>query len=421
MKKYLILAAAVTMFAACTNDTAPGQDGPQNERIPLTIGVSNANISATTRSAYTNIQRDTLNSNTAIGLFIIGQGTTANTHNVTAIAATPQSYEVINYKLGTPSYFVDTDKYGRLTSTTEADGSTAATLYYPDNKSEQIGLFAYAPHTTLTATDAVTHTTSFASAPAAGTDLNTSLLTVQPLLDQTKDIDYVLSDVLWGTQGYSSTTSTYDITAANYLLAKAGTAKDGFYTGTVGTKGEVILPMKHALAKVTVNLIPGGMDISKLKGATVKVYVDHVSGTMNLATGAVTAATPALASAQAVTLTSCLGQVNDVNTAEIASGTDGHPSSISYNSSSYAAYSASAVIIPQKVYDGAASEAAFIEITLSGNTASYVWKAKNIDMTTASREYIFNIMVTASGLNVVTTVANWTSGGAATEGGAVLQ
>ena len=419
MKKYFILAAVAATFAACSFDKDMGESSSQiaqGERIPLGIGVSGSEGTATTRAVYSNIQTDSLNKNTALGLFIIGQGKTPGANNTSAIATTPESYEVINYKLGvnTTGYFIDTDQYSTFSSVTQSDGSTVAALYYPDDKAVQLGLFAYAPHITLACSDGSTHTTSFASAPAASTDLNAGILTVTPYTDQTTELDYVMSDVLWGKQGYGE---TYDITATNYLAAKNGTAKAGFYTGSVtAQRGKIILPMKHALTKVIVNLIPSGMDISKLQGATVKIKVDYPSGTMNLATGAITLGTK---SNTDVTLTSHLGLVTPSGT-EITSGEDGHPTDISYSSTTYTGYSCSAVILPQTVYSGEANDQTFIELTLIDGSTKYAYLSKDITLNQPGKKYIYNIQVTASGLNVVTTVADWTSAGSAIEDDATL-
>ncbi len=418
MKQLFTLAAAATILAACSINGGLDQTPPTStERIPLSIGAISPEKTASTRGVLTNVQTDTLNQYTALGLFIVGQGTTSGTNNTAAIPASPQSYEIINYKLGGTTYFTDGDKYGYFTSVTESDGSTTASLYYPDNKSAQIGLFAYAPHTTLTATDATTHTTSFAPAPAASTNLNTSLLTVTPLLNQTANKDYVLSDVLWGVQGYG--TENNDITAANYLLAKDGTPKAGFYSGSVAAnRGQIVVPMKHALSKVVVNLIVSGMELSKLQGATVKIYVDYKTGTMNLATGTVTAGSKET-NPVAVTLTNHLG-LDKAGGTEITAGNDGHPNNISYASGTYAGYSASAVIIPQTVHASATDKKAFIEITLADGSTKYVYAGKDINLATAGQKYTYNIMVTASGLVVSTTVTNWTAA-ADIEGPANLQ
>lgn len=408
MKKYFILAAAAAMFAACSNNEDLAQGETPTERIPLTIGaafeINNSDVTSTMRGVYTKLQKDSISLSNTVGLFIVKQGKTSGTNTATVLGS--ESYEVKNQKLTAPTtagtYFTDTEIYGNLSS-----GST--TLYYPDDKAMQIGLFAYAPHTTDPA-----GTTSFTTTPVSGTNLNTNLLTVTPATNQTANDKYIASDILWGTQGYNTT--TYDITAQNYLDVKSGTAKDGF-SSDANAKGYIKLPMKHALTKVTVNLYTSGMDLSKLQGATVKMYVDYPTGTMNLATGAITLGTKSPQTA--VTLTSHLGMTMGTGGTAITSG-DGF-NTITISAQSHDCYQASAVILPQEVLDGESEEKKFIEITLADGSTVYTYKAKDVNMTTAAAEYTYNIKVSASGLQVTASVTDWTSGGTATEGDATLQ
>lgn len=415
MKKYFILAAAAAIFAACTSNDDAAQSA--SERIQLKLGTTSSFTTslAGTRSVYVNTQRDSINQTNSIGIFIVNQGTTTGTNTTTTIGSANNETTAINAKMtvaldgsSAPIYFDDTEKFGVLASTTN--------LYYPDNQDMQFGIFAYAPHTDASTTD-------FSSAPTSGTNLNADLLTVTPATDQTSMANYIASDVLWGKVGYGATAADDEMTAKIYKEVVAGTnTTNNCFSGVTGHKGTVKVPMQHTLAKVTINLIPNGMAISQLKDADVQINVDYLDGTMNLTTGAVTKGTKS-ATSQLVTLTNHLG-LYSAGGSEITIGDDGHPNTLTYtgdaNSGSLEGYSASAVIIPQKVYEGSASDEVFIKITLSNGTV-YAYKGKDIDMTTAGKEYIYNIKVSATGLVLATSVKDWTLPGSSIDQEAVLQ
>ena len=66
------------------------------------------------------------------------------------------------------------------------------------------------------------------------------------------------------------------------------------------------------------------------------------------------------------------------------------------------------------------SDTEFIKITLSDGSTVYGFASHDIDMSTAGKEYTFNIMVTATGLGVAATVQDWGST-TSISGSAVLQ
>lgn len=428
MKKYLILAAAAALFAACSNDGDLG-DSPQvpEAPIPLTIGTSFGfdNQISNTRGVYTKLQGDSISLSNTVGLFIVSQGKTPGTNATTVLGK--EDYEVNNVKMTAPAAASDyyseminskSGKYGVL--------SAASTLYYPSDKNEQIALFAYAPHS-----DAATvtlGTINNATTSAAGTDLNANLLTITPNTDQSTNAKYVESDLLWGTQGFGNA-SGQEVTAFMYkevIKSLSPNTTNLSFSRDATNIGKIVLPMQHVLSKVTINLFPSGMPLAKLQGAKVQIYVDYLDGTMNLTTGAVTKGTKS-SSAQLVTLTDHLGLTKKTSGTEITKGNDGHPSNITYSgtlptgltSGSIEGYSASAVIIPQEVYDGL-SDTEFIKITLSDGSTVYGFASHDIDMSTAGKEYTFNIMVTATGLGVAATVQDWGST-TSISGSAVLQ
>ncbi len=386
MKKYLFLAAAALSFAACSNDSVLNYgEATQNSegQIPLNFGiVSNSNENSTiTRSNYITTGNTALQTNVGLYVYITGKTAVYNTYGFANIQGTIGTLTSTTFQLSSTSYTKDCTPV-----------SAASTISFPDNKATAVDIYAYAPFHALT--------TSSGDAPA---DLSgTPTITITTTADQSSS--YANDDYLWG-----SITDGSSITATNYLAAKTSSSaasKDYF-----STTGQVVVPMDHKLSKICVNLIPSGMDISKLQGATVKIYPDYTQGTLNLQTGAVATDNSTgydAANGNAITLTTTLG--TDGST-EITAGNDGHPDDLVYTgdaqSGSLEGYSACGIIIPQ----GLTTAHKFIEVILAdgSTTTTYTWTPSAAATFLTGNIYTFNIKVTAQGLNVTTLVNDWSS------------
>ncbi len=404
MKRLFILAAAVAMFAACTEKSLVNT-GPDNERIPLTLSAADGSainsVSVSTRSNVNDIQATTLdNTSTAVtGVFILKKNGKTNT--------SLESYEKWN---------IASTGYTANTNVSANTNITLGTLYYPDSKSQNLDIYAYTPRDD-----------SYAS--TAGTDISSTAATVTIQADQSTKAKYLLSDVLWGcvgdgTNGGNPTApgnkSNAVINATQYLAATAG-ATDGFVT----TSGEIIVPMFHKAAKIIVKITPSGMDVDKLKGATVNFYVNGelganppsdpnvpiLSTSLNVHTGAITALTPATPTSiiAPIMFTDKLGKdesSNDIPATD--SDPTGAKGAIGNGTTTITGYACSGIILPQTVTRGDK----LIEIVLSGGTTKYAYKipaapAAAVTTFDSGKVYTYTITITASGLSLTTTVADW--------------
>lgn len=381
MKKYFILAAAAAMFAACSNDNDPAQGETQNERTPLKVGTVTG--STTMRSPSTGLQDDAVAyDKTTIGLYILQQGTTAS-----------QSVDYEKFNLQSSS----------LTQNSPASKYTlfnyGSSLYYPDSKTQGIDIYAYAPYS--------------ASAPA--TDITTALTLTTPTT-QTYDDDFYAADFLWGCVGAGTASDAQTLITGAYTSSpavsatisaeKAADAKTastaGYYNdGASNFTDNVIVPMIHLGSKIIIKVKPSGMAASSLEGATVTFKVADKDATLNLSTGALT---PGTANADDITMGK-LGYSDASTKIAVADGdANGTKGIIGDGSSSVEGYTCAGVILPQTIT--ASSE--LIKITLG--TTDYVYKPSAAITFASAKKYTFEISVTASGLKVTTTVADWTDG-----------
>lgn len=431
MKKYFILAAAVAMFAACTNDTAPGQDGPQNERIPLSIGYSMNALDAphvTTRSNVP-VQGTALVTTNPLGVFILKQGATTPT------SPTKESYEHLNISSNTLTADNPANGFVKANFTST---SPSAEIFYPDLKAQELDIYAYAPYISST-----TSSITASYVPSTWSDIASDVITFYTEPDQTADADFVKSDVLWGCAGtgtggnattytaLSSTGNANAISADAFITAKSKfelTTGDGL-NNTAGPYGayyvtdkntaDVRIPMLHRGSKIVVNLKTSGMEYAKLKKARVTLKVDNIQGELDLSTGAFTA--KGAASVTNVVLTTRLGR----------NAADDADEGIYQESSTPKGYTCSAVIVPQTLTDATtAKDVIKIELRNSADTdytgGTYTYTPASAPTFASGKVYTYLITVKASGLDVTTSVANWDTdtgfGTAGTEtGDAVLQ
>lgn len=394
MKKYFILAATAAMFAACSNTDEITQTEIPSERIPLTIGASfsTAAPNATMRGNNTALQSDTLSKDVKIGLYLFKQGNKTTTSS--------ELYEKSNEEM----------KWSAVNSTKIdiTPNSTGTTLVYPDKKDQGIDLYAYAPY----------------ASTGAPTDLSSGKLSIQTKDNQTLNTNYYASDILWGSQGggiensntvLSSQPSQYILSAEKYK-DDLTTAQDGYD----GTSGKIFLPLYHVGSKIIINLIPDGMDIAKLRGAKVKIYVENDKGELNITTGKIDNLSKSSGTDPiAITLTDKLGKQDD-GTTDITTYT-ADKGGYSTDNSNLHGYSCAAVILPQKV-NSASSTYKLIEIELDANT-KYAYTISTEQAFDPLKVYTYNIKVKASALTVTTTIENWSEAfsGVQGDGDAVLQ
>ena len=454
MKKYFILAAAAAMMlSACSfdRDLDYGGAGTSYENaIPLTMGYTLGGMKASTAATRGNFDDAQSTSiiyegtttgaiNNTLGIFVIKKGEKS--------ATTGEAYERFNISSATLKPGDPTTGYD-LINTVEAGKD----LVYPDNKTQEIDIYAYAPKKTATISD-----------------ITSNLISISSETNQTDKDKYMASDVLWGCAGtgtyvaaaagsggaydnlkWESTpgSGTFDMSSANnnkitaeqYLLVKknetvttptaytalGASGRSGAYYFTLGSgtanAADVVVPMLHRGSKIVVNLFASGMELAKLQHATVKFYVDYVDGELKISDGSYVPASSATATRTAITLTDRLGIAATVTNATDAVTDEGKKSTGGASSVDY--YTCSAVIVPQTntVANGdvttpaaANGTANLIEVELYSDntssatkTATYGYKTKAAATTFVSgKVYIYNITVKASGLTVTTTVQDW--------------
>lgn len=414
MKQLFTLAAAATILAACSINGGLDQTPPiATERVPLTVGASFGTLNMATKSNHVDYQSAAMITTNELGLFIFKKnGTTV----------TETAYEHINLQCTAPTQ-VGTTEYYSVTP--------ASSLYYPDTKSQELDFYAYAPYISATSG-------SVSQVPASFTDISSQKVTFYTEPDQTTDADYLKSDVLWGCAGTgtnianaAATTPTpgpyeelkgagsnkannHAISAADEQTAKTGYSapgESGAYYMESASKADVRIPMLHRGSKIVVQIkTDASMAYTKLQKAKVSFGVDHKIGDLDIETGDFTATDAAAAGY--VVLTSRLGW-------------DGSAAEGDYQeASTQVGYQCAAVIIPQTV-TAARTAGQLLKIELGdGSTwtnGTYAWTPASDLTFDSGKVYTYTITVKASGLNVVASVSDWVSAGAATTADATLQ
>ncbi len=400
MKKYLFLAAAAIAFAACTNDNDLVETNQQtDERIPLAIGAIYGDISSNnniTRSPSTNLQA--AKASNPIGLYIL-KGATTETQSD---ASNYEHFNLSSYSL------IDNSPVNGYVGI----GTGTTTLYYPDDKSQGISIYAYSPYTS--------------SAPNNTKDISSDILSLSTSTDQKYDTGYLASDFLWGRQGEVVNSTDNIISAEKYKTAK--TAAGSLSTGTsailssphaayLGVQSipsaTVYIPMVHLGSKITVEIVAGdGMDITKLKGATVSFYTDKQAADLKLSDGTLSNIN---GTAHTEIIIGKLGYSDDVTA--IATGAADGSNGVKWDSSADDAdndntmddaevkgYYCSGVILPQEID---ASSVSLIEIKLNNTSTVYAYSPGSKPTFAASKKYSYKITVKASGISLTTSVTDW--------------
>ena len=334
MKKLFILTAVAATFTACSFDKDLGESSSPNtsiapvEQVPLTIGYSigAVNQPTVTRGNYTDVQSTTILNGgddkesdgtievkNDLGIFVIKEGNKEHTNteqyerfNIPSASLTKNSPTNDFYKIG-----VDNNNTNHI-------------LLYPENKTQGIDIYTYAPYISNTSED------DKSKAPATWTDFTTQTIQFVTQTDQTSKANYMASDVLWGCAGkgqyvQAAAKSEYPkgpyellkgegdnkanyntISADEYMKVKKNLENDGTtptktssqqlgaywltYDNTdpanVDNAADVIVPMLHRGSKIIVKLNTSGMELDKLKNADVMFNVDHTKGTLNISSGA---------------------------------------------------------------------------------------------------------------------------------------
>lgn len=417
MKQLFTLAAAATILAACSINGGLDQTPPIAERVPLTVGASFGTLNMATKSNHVDYQSAAMITTNELGLFIFKKnGTTV----------TETAYEHINLQCTAPTQVGSTEYYSV---------TPASSLYYPDTKSQELDFYAYAPYISATSG-------TVSQVPASFTDISSQKVTFYTEDDQTTDADYLKSDVLWGCAGTGANIVTAATASAGHPyedLKGAGankannnaisaaaeqTAKNSFTTTLSSTPGvsgayyvesaskaDVRIPMLHRGSKIVVQIkTDASMAYTKLQKAKVSFGVDHKIGALDIETGDFTATDAAAAGY--VVLTSRLGW-------------DGSAAEGDYQeASTQVGYQCAAVIIPQTV-TAARTAGQLLKIELGdGSTwtnGTYAWTPASDLTFDSGKVYTYTITVKASGLNVVASVSDWVSAGAATTADATLQ
>lgn len=263
MKKLFLISAIAATLAACSSDN--DMNGIENSKPqPILLGTS---VSTTMRSNSQILQATELAVNQTVGVYVYftGEKETNSTANY--------GYKNIAYTVANAN--------GDLTIT-----DTDKQPYYPENKTQQVDVYAFAPQFDTTTGELNT--------------MNDVSFTTES--DQSTDAKYNASDFVWGKTTLTPTTSS--------------TAQ--------------LIPMKHKLSKINVNIAPGtGMTLDALKDATITLAGVNLSGKINLTDGTATT------------------DGTTTNTLTLTNGTSDSFKGTFKSDAGVDCYQASAVIIPQ--------------------------------------------------------------------------
>lgn len=333
-KQTILLALTTVMFASCASDSSEIVKSPPE---PIMLGTA---MQVETRGNSQTLQATELEAGQTVGVYIYYTGETEKTGTY--------GYENIAYTVSGTA--------GDL-----ALVNSAHQPYYPEQKNQNVDVYAFAPrvYTGTAALNTLTAQDVFTTAS-----------------DQTTNANYLASDFVWGKTA----------TAVTYATA---------------TAGAIEIPLKHKLSKVNINIAPGtGMTLDKLAHARITLHGVVLQGTVDFTTGTVTTKTGAAAST--VVLTS---EASTTTTTSFSTGTP---------AVSYTACTSSAVIIPQSIA-ASTSTTPFITVELWDGTSAYTsaYKVNTTAATTfaAEKVYTYNIIVNTHGLSLMTTITDWDATG----------
>lgn len=348
MKNYLLIPAALMLLASCSNDTDIKTESSTTKEAPVPIRLG-TQMSVTTRSNSQTLQATELAPGQTVGVYIYYKDatTTNTTYNY--------GYKNLAYTVVDHTTVMGASA-GDLALVTATDQP-----YFPENKSQNVDIYAFSPRTGVYTTDG--ELTGLTSQDVFSTQAN-----------QTTEDNYKASDFVWGK-------------AANVAN---------------GTATAIEIPLKHKLSKVNINIAPGtGMTLDKLDKAKITLNGVVLDGTVNFTTGEVTTRTGS--SASSVVLSN---QVDKNVTTTFNTTTP---------AATHTACTSSAVIIPQDI----AASTSFITIQLWDATANSgagdytsTYNVTTTATTTFAAEtvYTYNILVNTQGLTLTTSISDWTTG-----------
>ena len=327
--KTFFACAMLAALASCSNDHVLSQQSPAPSD-PDVINIVAASSKPVTRAVEdaTNLQNTQFVENEQINVYLKEVTTT-----------TP----VITYSAKV--YNVSSNN-GTETGSLVLTPSDGVNPKFPSNEH---GVLAYA---------------FYPSTVSETTDDNTATFTVE--LDQSKDVDYKKSDLMFGTNNYNTEAGE---NYGNPIESFKGTKKGN----------QVPLYFKHQLSKITVIMNTTSFDTGFLNNATIKLYGAKKACTYKAGKDGITE----------ITATTDLG------------------ASESYNLGTYNAAGNSGIIVPQTI----TKDTKFIEITTSGSESkTYVYKIadENGMQFDGGKQYTYTISLSGGNLVVVSVkIENW--------------
>ena len=315
----MTMAVAAMTLAACNNEETDTWAG----EIRLSSGLE---VQQVTRSIATNLQGNQIASDVHVGFFI-------NENVVSGSTATTTYTQNLDY------------------TASGSGGFNGTAVYYPQS-GNGVNIYAYAPWKTSLALNG-----NYAFSIKA---------------DQSKDADYLASDLLWGQPMKEGTNP------GEYVIANP----------VAHTKDAVPVSFKHLLSKIQVELKPdntSGLTADDFKGAKLEILSVKPEVSLTLANGTITSASGTVTNVLAATYT-----------------TTGTPSALT----------AAAIVVPQTFSKGAK----FMQVTLAtGGKLFYTLPngSSDADLTLESGKiYNYTITVKLTGLTVTSKIKDWETIGA---------
>lgn len=331
----LTLTAMLLTLTGCTAEST-GQEKPQAQRllIDATVGKGGA-----TRTVATDLQASSIVEGGSVGAFIYRKDQTADT--------APEETDIENFGQTKAGYGY-TNKQLTAVSGTNRLYSTAQPIF-PENGTGDalnVDIYAYAPY------DASYGTTW------------TTAKTFTVKADQSKDADYIASDLLY---------------AKKTNVSKAGAAS-GYQ--------EVALTFDHKLTKLIIELEQGD-GTSSLTGATVELINVGTSGTIKLTDGTVT-----------------IQNAGNVQTGTVKVFKYGYKYVDNTETADADQKKGAAIIYPHTAAELANAK---VKITMSNGTTTYEGKlaTTNITSLAANNSYTYKVRVTADGLSFSAAISPW--------------
>lgn len=309
----MTMAVAAMTLAACNNEETDTWAG----EIRLSSGLE---VQQVTRSIATNLQGNQIASDVHVGFFI-------NENVVSGSTATTTYTQNLDY------------------TASGSGGFNGTAVYYPQS-GNYVNIYAYAPWKTGLTLDG-----NYAFSIKA---------------DQSKDVEYLASDLLWGQP------------------MKAGANPGEYVTANpvARTKDAVSVSFKHLLSKIQVELKPdatSGLTADDFKGAKLEILSVKPEVSLTLTDGTIAS----------------------------ASGTAANVVAADYPTDATPTLTAAAIVVPQTFSKGAK----FMKVTLATGGQLYYTLPNAADDTNLTLEsgkiYKYEITVKLTGLTVTSTIGDW--------------